>query len=81
MRADRILAAVRGHWQIENGLHYRRDVTLAEDASLASHGQAPHVLATLNNFVCGLTAQAGLPNLAALQRSMAATFDRWLFRR
>ena len=78
--AARILTGVRRHWQIENGLHYRRDVTLKEDASLARMGQAPHVLATLNNFICGLTAQAGITNLAACQRSMAATFDRWLFR-
>jgi len=78
--AARVLAGVRGHWQIENGLHYRRDVTLDEDASLARMGQAPHVLATLNNFICGLTARASITNLAALQRSMAATFDRWLFR-
>ena len=78
--AARILEVVRGHWRIENGLHYRRDVTLAEDASLARVGQAPHVLATLNNFVCGIAAHAGITNLAALQRSMAAAFDRWLFR-
>ena len=78
--AARVLAGVRGHWRIENGLHYRRDVTLDEDASLARMGQAPHVLATLNNFICGLTAQAGISNLAACQRSMAATVDRWLFR-
>jgi predicted transposase YbfD/YdcC len=78
--AARVLAGVRGHWQIENGLHYRRDVTLDEDASLARMGQAPHVLATLNNVICGLTARAGIVNLAALQRSMAASFDRWLFR-
>lgn len=79
--AAQVLRWVRGHWQIENGVHYRRDVPLAEDASLARIGQAPQVLATLNNFVCGLTAQAGMSNLAAVQRSMAATFDRWLFRR
>jgi predicted transposase YbfD/YdcC len=79
--AAQVLTWVRGHWQIENGLHYRRDVTLAEDASLARMGQAPQVLATLNNFVCSVTAQAGVSNLAAMQRAMAATFDRWLFRR
>lgn len=77
--ARRLLASVRGHWQIENGLHYRRDVSLDEDASLARVGQAPQVLATLNNLVCGLTAQAGLGNLVALQRAMAAAVDRWLF--
>ena len=77
--AKNLLAAVRGHWQIENGLHYRRDVTLGEDASLARLGQAPQVLATLNNIVCGVTARAGATNLAALQRSRAAAVDRWLF--
>jgi hypothetical protein len=35
----------------------------------------------LNNAVCGLLAQAGLPNLAALQRSMVAALDRLLFQR
>lgn len=79
--ASRLLASVRGHWQIENGLHYRRDVSLDEDASLVRLGQAPQVLATLNNLVCGLTAQAGVDNLAALQRAMAAAVDRWLFTR
>jgi predicted transposase YbfD/YdcC len=36
-----LMAVVRGHWQIENGLHYRRDVTLHEDASQVRMGQAP----------------------------------------
>jgi predicted transposase YbfD/YdcC len=27
----RLLELTRGHWGIENGLHYRRDVTLHED--------------------------------------------------
>lgn len=75
-----LLAVVRGHWQIENGLHYRRDVSLDEDASRVRMGQAPHVLATLNNLVCGLTARAGVTNLAAFQRALAAAVDRWLFR-
>jgi predicted transposase YbfD/YdcC len=76
-----LLELVRGHWRIENSLHYRRDVTLQEDASQVRMGQAPQVLATLNNAVCGLLARAGLTNLAALQRSLAAAFDRLLFRR
>jgi predicted transposase YbfD/YdcC len=78
--AAELLGAVRGHWQIENGLHYRRDVTLDEDASLARMGHAPQVIATLNTIVCGVTARAGVTNLAALQRSLAAAVDRWLFR-
>ena len=30
---DRLLAWNRGHWQVENGNHYRRDATFGEDAS------------------------------------------------
>jgi predicted transposase YbfD/YdcC len=79
MSATALQEAVRAHWQIENGLHYRRDVSLDEDASLVRVGQAPHVLATLNNIVCGFVARAGITNLAAAQRSLAAAVDRWLF--
>ena len=76
--AARLLALGRGHWQIENGLHYRRDVTLQEDASQVRRGQAPQVLAALNNLVCGLCGRAGISNLAELQRICARRLDPWL---
>ena len=57
-----------------------RDVSLDEDASQVRMGQAPHVLASLNNAVCGLIAQAGITKLAALQRAMVSQLDRILFR-
>ena len=77
---QRLLAVVRGHWQIENGLHHRRDVTLQEDASQVRMGQAPHILACVNNAVCGLAARAGQTNLTALPRSLSTAIDRLLFR-
>jgi len=76
--AARLLALGRGHWRIENGLHYRRDVTLQEDASQVRRGHAPQVLAALNNLVCGLCGRAGIDNLAALQRICARRIDQWL---
>jgi predicted transposase YbfD/YdcC len=76
--AARLLALGRGHWRIENGLHYRRDVTLKEDASQVRRGQAPQVVAALNNLVCGLCGRAGLSNLAAVQRICARRIDQWL---
>lgn len=79
--AERLLAVVRGHWRIENGLQYRRDVSLHEDASQVRMGQAPYILACLNNAACGLAARAGQVNMPALQRSLAAASDRLLFRR
>jgi predicted transposase YbfD/YdcC len=76
--ATRLLALGRGHWRIENGLHYRRDVTLQEDASQVRRGQAPQVFAGLNNLVCGLCGRAGISNLAAMQRICARRIDQWL---
>jgi predicted transposase YbfD/YdcC len=78
--AARLLAIGRAHWRIENGLHYRRDVTLREDGSQVRRGRAPQVLATLNNLVCSLCARAGSRNLAELQRVVARRLDQWLDR-
>ena len=49
----RLLELRRGHWGIENGLHYRRDVTLHEDHAQLRMGHAPEMLAVLNNIVLG----------------------------
>ncbi len=39
--AQRIAAEARGHWGIENRLHYVRDVTFGEDASQIRCVSAP----------------------------------------
>lgn len=70
--AERLLDLTRGHWQIENGLFYRRDVTLGEDRSLLRHGNGPQVLATLNDLVVGLLNREGHTNHAAARRMYAA---------
>jgi predicted transposase YbfD/YdcC len=61
----------RGHWGIENQLHYVRDVTFGEDASTVRTGAAPQVLAALRNAVLGLLRQAGWTNIAAALRATA----------
>lgn len=65
------LRAVRRHWQIENRLHWPRDVTLGEDACQVRSGHAPQALAALRNGVIGLLHTAGVPNLAAALRANA----------
>ena len=50
----RLLAMTRAYWGIENGLHYRRDVTLHEDHSRMTKRNAGRVMACLNNLVLGL---------------------------
>jgi hypothetical protein len=58
----------RGHWTIENGLHYVRDVTFAEDASQARAGNLPRAMASLRNLAIGALRLAGSPNIAAALR-------------
>jgi transposase-like protein/predicted transposase YbfD/YdcC len=45
-----LAAWVRGHWHIENKLHWVRDVTYQEDKSLIRTGNAPRVMATLRSL-------------------------------
>ncbi len=62
---------LRGHWAIENGLHYVRDVTFAEDASQVRAGTGAQVMACLRNLVIGALSRAGPINLAAALRHHA----------
>ncbi len=70
--APRSLALVRGHWRIENQLHYRRDATLREDWSRVRRGHAPQVLASLNNLVLGLLLRRKVQNVPKARREYAA---------
>lgn len=50
-----MLALIRAHWSaIENGTHYRRDVTFGEDANRTANRQGAAVLASLRNLANGL---------------------------
>jgi predicted transposase YbfD/YdcC len=70
-RPDELAAWIRGHWQIENGLHWVRDVTFGEDLSQVRTGAAPQVMATLRNLVISLHRLAGATNIAATLRHHA----------
>jgi predicted transposase YbfD/YdcC len=68
----RLLELWRGHWRIENGLHWVRDVVFGEDRCRIRSGQAPRVCATLRNLALGLLRRAGVTAITeALQRHAA----------
>jgi len=69
-RSEVLLAASRGHWQIENGLHWVRDA-MGEDASKVRSGSAPRVLATLRNLTIGVLRLAGVSNNAQGRRHLS----------
>ena len=64
----RLLKLWRGHWRIENQVHWVRDVTFDEDRSQVRTGAAPQVMAALRNAVIGLLRRTGSQNIAAALR-------------
>jgi predicted transposase YbfD/YdcC len=73
-----LAAWVRGHWEIENKLHWVRDVTYQEDKSLVRTGNAPRVMATLRSVAISLLRLDGHSNIAAANRHHARDPQRTL---
>lgn len=70
--AKRLLELNREHWYIENCLHYRRDVTLGEDASQVRMSGAPAALAALHGGILALMDFLGVKNVAKYMRHCCA---------
>jgi len=66
--AVQLLAHVQAHWRVENRLHFRRDVTLGEDASQVRKQGAPQALAALNGVVLALMDWLRVSNVASKMR-------------
>jgi predicted transposase YbfD/YdcC len=76
--AKRLLELNRKHWSIENRLHYRRDVTLGEDASQVRVKGAPEVLAALNGGILAFMDFLGVKNVAKQMRHYCAHYEEAL---
>ena len=77
-RADAatLLGWHRGHWDIENRVHYVRDATMGEDANRTRTGSGPQVLAALRNATISRMRASGSTNIAAsLRRNTARVID------
>jgi hypothetical protein len=70
--AGRLLGLNRGHWGIENGLHYVRDETLGEDRCRCRKGSSAQVMAALRNVAVHLLDGVKAPSKAAATRRFAA---------
>ena len=69
---ERLLGLIRKHWQIENGLHYRRDDTLKEDRCTLRRGHAAEAMAVINNVILGLLLRRGVKNVPDARRDFDA---------
>jgi predicted transposase YbfD/YdcC len=79
--AEQMLKWTRAYWGIENGLHYRRDVTLHEDATRISkpNSNLARAIATINNFIVSLAQKLKYANLASARRVFNARIAAQLF--
>jgi predicted transposase YbfD/YdcC len=75
---QRLLELVRDYWGIENGLHYRRDKTLHEDALRMTNPVAAEVMTCIHNLLIGLMLQHGWRNLAQARRHYCAHLNEAL---
>jgi len=65
---QRLLKLKRGHWTIENRLHYVKDVTMGEDRSTVHTDNGPKIMAALRNTAVSLLRRAGFSTIAARMR-------------
>ncbi len=68
---DELAAYIRGHWKIENRLHWVRDVTMGEDLSRSRTGGGPRMMASLRNLALSILRLAGHTNIAKALRHNA----------
>jgi hypothetical protein len=62
---------IRGHWTIEDRLHWIRDVTYDEDRSQISTANGPRVMASLRNLAITILRLTAATNIAAALRHHA----------
>jgi predicted transposase YbfD/YdcC len=75
-KPQRLAAWIRGHWSIENKIHWVRDVTYDEDRSQIRTGTGQQVMAALRNTAIGALRLAGVTNIAAANRHHARDSTR-----
>lgn len=73
---DVLLTTTRNHWQIENCLHWVRDVTFDEDRSQIRTGNGPRVMASLRNLAISLFHLNGFDNIAKALRRFGRKMQR-----
>jgi predicted transposase YbfD/YdcC len=71
MTAKDMAAAVRGHWRIENSLHWVLDVTFREDLSRLRKGHGAKNMALVRHFALNLVRQVNDRRSIKLRRKRA----------
>ncbi len=75
MSARRFAAAVRGHWGIENRLHWQLDVTFGEDQSRIRRGHADANFSTLRRTALSLVKNNSSKKLGVKNKRLTAAWN------
>jgi len=71
-----LLDIVRGHWTIENRVHYIRDMAFDEDRSQVRTKNGPRVMAIIRNLVINILRMLGVTNITQCLRENALNHAR-----
>ena len=69
-------SGIRSHWSIENSLHYVKDVTFCEDASLIRTGNAPTNFSIIRNIAMNLLRRMHFINFPQAIRMVGGDISR-----
>lgn len=73
--AQRILKTVRGHWGIENGLHWILDIAFQEDQSRLRKGHGAHNFGMLRHIAVNLLKQEKTEKIGVKAKRLRAAVD------
>lgn len=71
-----LLEIIRGHWTIENRVHYVRDMAFDEDRSQVRKGNGPRIMAIIRNLVMNILRMLGVGNITQSLRKNAMRHER-----
>ena len=75
--AKRFAKAVRGHWGVENPLHWRLDVVLGDDACRIRDGNGPAIMTSIRHLCLNLFEREPSKLTLAKKRRKAAWDDQF----
>ena len=76
--ASQFAEAIRGHWAIENSLHWVLDVTFNEDAARSRTGHDPNNMAIVRHFAINMVRSHNDKRSIKLRRNKAARNPQYM---
>jgi predicted transposase YbfD/YdcC len=77
-QAQEFALGIRGHWSIENSLHWVKDVVLKEDNSTIRLGNAPANLSLIRAIALNILRRNGHTSITIAQRFISHDIDKLL---